>query len=960
MQQKERTPIIILTITSTMLLVYVGWYLYAYSFDWSVLYMGVLVTFQTTLLFSLKKKYIKLRASDSFLEANIYKYATYPTITFNKKNRNRFFFNDAAIVLFGNMQYGSLTNLLGIENREFDLFITSVITKRTGNQIFVMKKKNGEAQTSIIDGYISKISNQTYITIVIQPSRLSKLDLETVKYKKTIEAIFNLSPDIIFRQDVTNRTWDYLSPGVELVTGHSMEFFKFGGVEVFLNLIHPDDLDRVGLYFESIFNASHQNNQQGKIAYRIKHANGSYRWLNDQHTFQVNEKGKAIYVTGAASDITYIREQAFAEKNNKLHYLEVFNAPSDVIFIHDFETGEILEVNNAIETVYGYKREEVTGICIEDLSAGIDGYNAKNANKWINKAQTDGAQLFEWRAKRKDGKLFWVEITLSFSSINNKKRIIAVVRDVSRKKKTQRDFLLTNQKYRTYINSVPIAIVEIDSSNVILEVNSAACSLLAQKEPDLIGVNIIEIFRPTNSDSEINWANEGQLNEYIYTGEDNTQKYFTISSVRIEDHGKIVFCNDITDRKRFEISIKNIDNAFRNEPSSSYMQGIIKQLSNSLQNAEFVFMGKLESGSKELISTEYIYNKGSLIANFDFSINGSVSEAVVKEGVQSITENIQQVFPKDRLLADMDIESYIGVPLLNKEQEVIGVLSALFLSPLKNEQLDKSIIQFFAQRISVELEREANDNNIKALNKTLEVKVGIRTEELEAINSELENFAYIVSHDLKSPLRGIAQLASWIATDYRDKIDEKGKGILTLLTGRVRKMNNLIDGILLFSRIGRVMESTEKIDMITLLSDVVEMLAVSANISVRLPESLPVFYTEKIRIQQIFQNLIGNSIKYMDKEDGIVEVTMQENENEFVFTVKDNGPGISPKYHEKVFDIFQTLGSSDDTDSTGVGLTIVKKIVDHHGGKVWIESHDEGCSFIFSLKKDKVLRHENN
>jgi PAS domain S-box-containing protein len=226
-------------------------------------------------------------------------------------------------------------------------------------------------------------------------------------------------------------------------------------------------------------------------------------------------------------------------------------------------------------------------------------------------------------------------------------------------------------------------------------------------------------------------------------------------------------------------------------------------------------------------------------------------------------------------------------------------------------------------------------------------------EELEKVNRELKDFAYIVSHDLKAPLRGIKTLAEWLTTDYSDKLDENGKEQMNLLVGRVNRMQNLIDGVLRYSRIGRVKEDIVQINLNELVLEVIDMVAPPANISITIENELPTVECERTCITQVFQNLISNAVKYMDKPQGQVKIGCVEEDGWWKFGVSDNGPGIEEKYFEKIFQIFQTLARRDDKESTGIGLSIVKKIIEAHSGKVWVESRvGEGSTFYFMVPKN--------
>ncbi len=236
--------------------------------------------------------------------------------------------------------------------------------------------------------------------------------------------------------------------------------------------------------------------------------------------------------------------------------------------------------------------------------------------------------------------------------------------------------------------------------------------------------------------------------------------------------------------------------------------------------------------------------------------------------------------------------------------------------------------------------------------KNAETEIRRLLKELVLTNQELTSFAYVVSHDLKAPLRGIAQLAEWLEMDYTEKIDDSGKEKLRMLRSRVKRMHGLIEGILQYSRLGRAREEKKEVDLNITLSEVVETLHPPEHIQILLEGPFPTLSCEKVRIEQVFLNLLSNAIKFLDKPQGVIRIGCADKENFWSFFVSDNGPGIDEKYFEKIFQIFQTLKPRDEFESTGIGLTLVKRIVENYGGKIWLESKiGEGTTFHFTLPK---------
>jgi len=309
----------------------------------------------------------------------------------------------------------------------------------------------------------------------------------------------------------------------------------------------------------------------------------------------------------------------------------------------------------------------------------------------------------------------------------------------------------------------------------------------------------------------------------------------------------------------------------------------------------------------------------------------------------------------------------IFVTAINKDRKYVfkgyeaGAVDFLF-KPLEPEVLKSKVdifLDLYNQRgtikkQSLELEHKVTELNGAFLELQKQEKLlKDQAEELANINQDLKEFAYIVSHDLKAPLRAISSLVDWIASDYADIFDDKGKELLDLLLGRVKRMHELIEGILKYSRVGRIKEDKVKVDLNQLVTDVIGMVAPPDNIKVGVKGKLPIIVAEKTRIEQVFQNLISNAIKHMDKPKGSVQVACEEKDNYWQFSVADNGPGIEEKHYKKIFQIFQTLVPRDEIESTGVGLSLVKKIVEMYGGKVWVESEvGMGSTFFITVQKE--------
>jgi PAS domain S-box-containing protein len=216
---------------------------------------------------------------------------------------------------------------------------------------------------------------------------------------------------------------------------------------------------------------------------------------------------------------------------------------------------------------------------------------------------------------------------------------------------------------------------------------------------------------------------------------------------------------------------------------------------------------------------------------------------------------------------------------------------------------------------------------------------------------ELDQFAYVASHDLRAPLRGIANLAGWIREDLGERLDGESREHMRLLQGRVRRMEALIDGILAYSRAGRRLAEAEAVDTGALVQDVLELLDPPDDVTVEVAPAMPTVQAERVPLHQVFLNLVGNAVKFTraHRRDAVVRIGWHDRGDAVEFAVTDNGPGIAPEYHERIWGIFQTLEARDKVEGAGVGLSVVRKIVETRGGRAWVESiPGRGATFRFT------------
>lgn len=295
---------------------------------------------------------------------------------------------------------------------------------------------------------------------------------------------------------------------------------------------------------------------------------------------------------------------------------------------------------------------------------------------------------------------------------------------------------------------------------------------------------------------------------------------------------------------------------------------------------------------------------------------------------QTLSKQRQRLF-KVRELTNLAFWSAAMISL-------ISFLAALYLFNLLERELNQK-----QDNLRSRAEELANLNcTLATTNNTLAER-----------NLELDRFSHIVSHDLKAPLRGISNLSEWIEEDLADKLTEDTQRHLHLQRERITRMENLIDGLLQYARVGRQNAPIETVDVRQLLEEVIDSINPPASFTVAIKDKMPIITTQRLFLEQVFSNLISNGIKHHPRLDGKVTISVREQERFYEFSVADDGAGIAPMAQAKIFDIFHTFNKGDGTN-TGVGLAIVKKIVEERGGKIIVESEPgKGTTFCFQWMK---------
>lgn len=518
---------------------------------------------------------------------------------------------------------------------------------------------------------------------------------------------------------------------------------------------------------------------------------------------------------------------------------------------------------------------------------------------------------------------------------------IGVHTDITERKRIENTLQASEHRYAQILDSVQDMVFCKASGSVVVYANKAACQYYGMTVEELRGItdvpfNLLDYTQQYLQD-DLQVFTTGQsievLEEPNVRADGETRFFHTIKSPIFDINGNVVeivgVSRDITERKQErEARDRALAEA---EAARAELQRVFMQAPAMIQ---------ISRGANHVIETANpLYMQ--VVGNREL-IGKTVREAFPDLAGQGFFELLDQVyttgkpFVGNEMLAIFDRNgdgifeesfwNFVYQPLVNIKGEVYGIMTH---AVEVTEQV----------RTRQEIEKKAEE-------------LVHLTEALERSNRELDQFAYVASHDLKAPLRGIANLSSWIEEDLAETLTDESREHLNLLRGRVHRMEALIDGILHYSRAGRVRNQAETVNVSALVTDVIELLAPPSTVSIVVAPSLPTLQTERVPLQQIFMNLINNAIKHSQRLDAQVRIECRETKKYYEFLVSDNGPGIAPQYHERVWGIFQTLESRDKVEGTGIGLSVVKKIVESRGGRVAIDSEaGAGATFRFTWPK---------
>lgn len=693
----------------------------------------------------------------------------------------------------------------------------------------------------------------------------------------------------------------------------------------FINFIHPDDIDNTLKEMEKL--------KTGEITInfinRYRKMDGNYLWFEWNATPNLSDA--KIYAIGR--DITERKLAEVTLKESEEKYRDLFDNAFDLIQCVDPQ-GKILYVNNAWKKATGYSDEEIKAKTIFDIIHPDYKQICDDIFARLLKGEEIGEFEIGYLTKRNQ------KIIVSGSSrpkmLENKMITTrGIFRDITQKKiddenikKYIQELRNSEQQIQAIFDNAPDPVIVIDDKSNVIKWNPKAETVFGWKTIEVVGKPFNEIIIPDRylefykKGFQLYSANEegNLLNKplEIEAKNKNGTEFsisLSIASYKIEEkkYYFICFARDITENKKIldtlKISENFLNSIIENVPAIIFVKDV--------KNLKYV---RVNRAVEELFG----YSKGEVVGKNDY-------ELFPKNEADRFVANDKELLDTGKLL-EIDEEpahtKYKGIRIL--ETKIV----------LVKDSIGKPIY-------ILGISKDITDQ------KKMQTELDNKTKELARSNTELEQFAYVASHDLQEPLRMVTSYLQLLENRYKDKLDQDAKDFISFAVDGSNRMRSLIHSLLEYSRINRV-KAFEIIDVNLLLKEVLENLSAAIkdnNATIKISD-LPKINGDPVLINQLFQNLIQNAIKFINTRNPEIDISCKEEKDEYLFSVKDNGIGIQKEYIDKIFIIFKRLHSKEEYPGTGMGLAICKKIVERHGGKIWVESEfGKGSTFYFTIKK---------
>ncbi|MBD1936703.1 PAS domain S-box protein [Microcoleus sp. FACHB-68] len=797
-----------------------------------------------------------------------------------------------------------------------------------------------------------------------------------------LEHLLTASPAVIYSSKVSE---DYgatfISKNIKIQLGYEAQEFT-ENASFWSDHIHPEDAPGILAQMQIV-----PEKEQRTFEYRFQHQDGTYRWMYDQVQLVRDESGNPLEMVGFWIDITE-RKQAEAQL---IRISQAVESATDAINIADITTQHIYQ-NPAFQELFGYRIDELFALG----GASVLFCDKAVANEVFETISHGGFWSGEVKMQNRQGKILDI-LLRAYAIKDNSGQMIGLVSvhtDISDRKRTLEALQEREMRFRTLTETVTAAIF-ISQGTQLRYVNSAAEELTGYTREELLAGGT-ELIHPKFREFFINRMGEGfslpylrqqdqqlasryELQLLTKTGQ---ERWVNLSVSLMEFDGQIAALSaafDITERKQAEQSLKyrlvleqlisDISTHFLNLPPAEIDRGINEALYalGEFINVERTYVFLFSETGTEMSNTHEWCAPGieshiHRLQNLPVSAFPWLVEILRRGEVLQICE-LAELPPEARAeKAECELEgiqSMLNVSLV-AGGEVVGFMGCDSAHPHKTWTEDHiTLLRIVGEIIVTAMERRRAQEEKTQLIASLQE----RAADLARSNAELEQFAYVASHDLQEPLRAVTGYTQLLARRYSGQLDTKADEYIAFAVEGATRMQKLIQDLLLFSRVGRRGKAFGPVNLGNVLTTAVANLqvAITENNATITHSELPTVKGDPTQLVQLLQNIISNAIKYRSSGPPIIHVSAQRQDEQWQLSICDNGIGIDLKYAERIFLVFQRLHTREEYPGTGIGLAICQKIVERHGGRIWVDSRlAEGSTFYFTIPDAKELHEEHD
>ena len=808
-------------------------------------------------------------------------------------------------------------------------------------------------EISIVKGWLFVIVTSILLFYLIFRNLLSyhKLKQDFITKQKRWEyALINVNDGLWDWDLTTNET--FFSVQWKEMIGYSDDELKNEYGE-WQSRVHPNDLakalDKLNDYVAGRSNFYYSE-------FRMRTKSGKYIWILDRGKItEYSADGKPLRMIGTHTNINEQKQLEQDLRKKEERYRIISENSGNVVWVYDLLKGSFEFISptmqefmgNSFEDVKVRERKEFLMECsiktiLGQLPDRIHNYEEGNISEKI--------KIDEVEKINEDGTAYYIELNTSLIHGEDGlvTEILGVTRDITERKESELKISESEEKYRSVFENSNIAILISKPDGTILSANHEAEKLFNMSEAEFIAcgrAGVVDITDPAfNEYLAIRNKDHRVSSEFTLIKKGGERFIGKVSSVSFNDRNgtvlNTVVISDLTEQKQAEEILRKSEEQYRTIFEYSPVAAVFWDKETHIifwnKAAEKMFGWEKE----EVIGrkfTEFFIPEKSM--EFTGLLVNEILSNIPREVVfnENITKN------GNIILCEWN--------------------NTILYDKYGNPETIISLSRDVTEKMRLEKEILDSREKLRKLNEDLEVRVNERTKLLEAANKELEAFSYSVSHDLRAPLRAIDGFSKMLSDDYNAAIDDNGKRVLNIIRSNVKKMGQLIDDLLAFSRLGRKEVNFSEVDMKSLFVSIYhEQVSLYKGVSFNFViNSLPNAFADINLMKHVISNLLSNALKFSSKkENPQIEISGYIENDLTIFSVKDNGAGFNMKYSDKLFGVFQRLHSEDEFEGTGVGLAIVQRIIIKHKGRVWaVGKPGEGAEFFFSLpvgnKKSKNI-----